>query len=564
MSLRHLSINDFRGIDSLEWNVTESLCCLFGPGDSGKSTILDAIHLALLPSWTFEVSDSDFWECTHDPEYPIVIKATVGCLPPSLTTEKNFGLHLRGWSKEDGIVDEPSDNHEPVITIQLTINDFYEPIWRVITDRNPDGVPISAHQRSLIGVLIISPNTKDNFAWGKGALMSRATTLDQDALGSIFLGARKAVKESIDSSNLENLETLTNELTTEVLEYGVSPEDKYNPKIDMRKVRVNQGAICLHDGNIPVHNLGSGTQKLINLALFKKTFRENGTIGIDELETGLEPHRIRQLISKLKKENNGTTIITTHSPVVLKELDWNNLFFVHNKQNDLTIKQMKKDTRPVIRYVPEAFLAKRVLFCEGKTEIGLLRGMNDYWASQDLPSLWTQGVELVDGGGDDMFKRATAFLKSGYEVCCFMDSDKLEQLQPKIDRFIRAGGTVVRWDQEFSTEEAVVDCIPEAGLRDLWCLVIDRKGLAALKNSLLDQDDYDFELNDDIVSWCDNNDINELKNVTAKKAKKQEWFKRVDLAEDLAHVISDHLEEMEDSDLANKLNELKEWIHDNA
>jgi predicted ATP-dependent endonuclease of OLD family len=40
---------------------------------------------------------------------------------------------------------------------------------------------------------------------------------------------------------------------------------------------------------------------------------------IDELEVGLEPHRIRGLIYKLKNSNQ-QIFTTTHSPVVIREL----------------------------------------------------------------------------------------------------------------------------------------------------------------------------------------------------------------------------------------------------
>ncbi|MCR1572651.1 MULTISPECIES: AAA family ATPase [Stenotrophomonas] len=45
--IRHIAIRNFRSIHSLDWSPSAGVNCLVGPGDSGKSTILDAIDLCL-------------------------------------------------------------------------------------------------------------------------------------------------------------------------------------------------------------------------------------------------------------------------------------------------------------------------------------------------------------------------------------------------------------------------------------------------------------------------------------------------------------------------------------
>jgi predicted ATP-dependent endonuclease of OLD family len=45
--IRKIEIKHFRSICSLDWNPVDGVNCLIGPGDSGKSTILDAIDLCL-------------------------------------------------------------------------------------------------------------------------------------------------------------------------------------------------------------------------------------------------------------------------------------------------------------------------------------------------------------------------------------------------------------------------------------------------------------------------------------------------------------------------------------
>ena len=46
--LAHLKISHFRGIESFEQKFVNGITCIIGRGDSGKSTILDAMLICSL------------------------------------------------------------------------------------------------------------------------------------------------------------------------------------------------------------------------------------------------------------------------------------------------------------------------------------------------------------------------------------------------------------------------------------------------------------------------------------------------------------------------------------
>ena len=61
MRIRHLSIQNFRGIQKLDWALPKTnLICLIGRGDSTKSSILDAIRFALFPTWNPSFEEFDW------------------------------------------------------------------------------------------------------------------------------------------------------------------------------------------------------------------------------------------------------------------------------------------------------------------------------------------------------------------------------------------------------------------------------------------------------------------------------------------------------------------------
>ena len=105
MRIYEVHIRRFRGIRELDWVVGGGCVCLVGPGDSAKSTILDAIELALAPRYRLYLDDSDFFDLNVNE--PVEIQVTAGPVPEPLQTEPRFGMCMRGWSTEDGLHDEP-------------------------------------------------------------------------------------------------------------------------------------------------------------------------------------------------------------------------------------------------------------------------------------------------------------------------------------------------------------------------------------------------------------------------------------------------------------------------
>ena len=76
--------------------------CLVGPGDSGKSTVLDAIDLCLGARRNVQISDADFFGL--DITTPISVTLTLGDLDDSMRTLESFGafsarLPLHHWRR---------------------------------------------------------------------------------------------------------------------------------------------------------------------------------------------------------------------------------------------------------------------------------------------------------------------------------------------------------------------------------------------------------------------------------------------------------------------------------
>jgi predicted ATP-dependent endonuclease of OLD family len=132
--IRHIKIENFRSIRNAELYPTPGLNCLIGPGDSGKSTLLDAIDIVLGLRRSYPFNDADFHNM--DTEKPIIITVTLGDLDNDLKNLEAYGHFFRGFDLQTKkINDEPLSGNEKVLTLQVRVCDDLEPEWLLYSDR---------------------------------------------------------------------------------------------------------------------------------------------------------------------------------------------------------------------------------------------------------------------------------------------------------------------------------------------------------------------------------------------------------------------------------------------
>ena len=132
--VRAIEIGNFRGIKALTWHPAPGINCLIGPGDSGKSSIIDAIDLCLGARRNVQFTDADFH--LLNVETPISIEITLGELDDDLKNLDAYGMYLRSFDAETGTIeDEPEKDLETVLTIKLTVASDLEPQWTLVSAR---------------------------------------------------------------------------------------------------------------------------------------------------------------------------------------------------------------------------------------------------------------------------------------------------------------------------------------------------------------------------------------------------------------------------------------------
>jgi len=579
MKLRHLKVTHFRGIKTLDWFLEGDFLCLVGPGDACKSTILDAIELVLSPRWNPIFDDIDFHEADTNQE--IVIEATLGELPRKLLSDAKFGLRLRGFcAGEVCIHDEPQDGDEEVITVRLTVGASLEPAWHVVTERHPEGLVIRARERERFGVVRLGAVVDRHLTWSRGSALSRLTGDSEEHAATLAEAARQA-RNSVDSSQLPKLTKASSNAAALSSKFGVKPNVGYEPRLDPSNAPMGTQSLGLHDGPVPLRRAGLGTRRLVTLAMQRSIEQQGGVVLIDEVENGLEPYRLRRLLSELldpstaeqnegdvakadKDEAGGVVILTTHSPITLGQLRAKHLRVVRTDAKGTRVMQPPPRSQGHVILHAEAFLSRKVVVCEGRTELGLLLGLDEVW-SKTMDPLATMGVALVDGSGaTKVASVAMSFRNLEYETAVLADSDA-DITMPECSlngdetrkRLERAGVTVVQWDGKLATEQRLFRDLPWTSVVPLIERAMDEgipvrdQTATALKCST--------KTLGDPASWPEFCEESKLREALGERAKKLGWFKNVRLGRFLGTVVAANWNEIEGSDLAAKLGEIKTW-----
>ncbi len=582
MEIKRIKIRHFRGINRLDWDVDGRFMCLTGPGDSTKSTILDAIELALTPRRNVTFDDGDFHNA--DTDNPILIEITIGETPSDLLSEAKFGYLVRGWDCGLGIRDEPQEDDQPVLTIQLRVDETLDPTWLVVNDRHPEGKRISSSDRAKFGVSRIRDYADWQFSWGPGSVLTRLMEEQQD-VRSVLAAARRQAKTSLNPDELPLLKQSAQSAEAIGKKLGVAKRTEvgFVPHLDVRSVSIGASILALHDGPIPMRQAGLGTSRLLTMGLQHEAGRTGGITLIDEIEHGLEPHRVRNLLHVLRTgirlketvannadggatatETANQVFLTTHSPVALCELEPAELRVVRS-DNGLTVIRRPDDMlRRLIKTNPDAFLSRKVIVCEGKTEIGFCRALDAWWSDEQYPFAYVGGA-LADGQGNTQGPAAAmSFANLGYRTAFFGDSD--EPLNPDETALERAGVCTVVWAGGVSVEERIALDLPWDGFVAMARLVLDEYGEDHVQAKLAPQfgcHPREVPVNpDEWRTLLPSEGEVRVAFAKAAKARRAEWFKRVDRAEKLGELVVRHWNDVAEKPLGAGIAQLKDWVYD--
>jgi len=461
--IRKLSVRRFRGLETLDWRPGPTMNLILGGGDMGKTTILDAVGLLLSASNATTVSEVDYWRRDNSVEFSI--EAVVSL--PEGVEPNTFSVLLMpwDWDGEDAVLPaNPEDGDapeatRPVYRLRVRGTTDLELVWEIVQPDN-SAISLSAAFRKKIGLVRLSADDRND----RDLRLVFGSALDR-LLADPAIKARIAdqvadqdFSEAVGDAGLKALQVLDARLSKASLPSGVQLGLTSSHGLSIGALI---GLLADRDGvALPLASWGAGTRRMAALEIAAATQADNSITVIDEIERGLEPYRLRQLIGVLKT-TFGQSFVTTHNPVAIQCANWATLWYIDAATAIGELEQAKIAAQQ--KRDPETFLAKLAVIAEGPTELGFMtRFLRLAFGGEPLDC----GVRVCNGQGNVQTLGLLEALDKGRLAFAAIADDEGDH--PGRWRRLKdvMGDRLLRWDAA-CTEEVVMKLIPEANLPDL-------------------------------------------------------------------------------------------------
>jgi putative ATP-dependent endonuclease of OLD family len=406
------------------------------------------------------VSEADYWRRDNTAEFSIEgVVSLPGGVDPN-----NFSILLMPWewNGHDAVLPADPSNGDaleakhPVYRLRLRGTTDLELVWEIV---QPDESPIqlSAAFRKKIGLIRLSTDDRND----RDLRLVFGSALDR-LLADPAIRARiaKQVAEqdfstAVGKDGIKALAALDVRLAAASLPSGIQLGLTSSQGISIGALI---GLLADQDGvALPLASWGAGTRRMAALEIAAATQADTSITVIDEIERGLEPYRLRQLIGILKT-TFGQCFVTTHSPVAIQCAHWAKLWYlgaagaIGELAQEKIAAQQQRD--------PETFLAKLAVIAEGPTEVGFLTRILALAFKGDPLDC---GVRVCDGqGNSQMLALLEALDATRLSLAAIADD---EGTHPGRWATVKTNmaDRLLRWDGT-CTEKVVIDLLPEGRL----------------------------------------------------------------------------------------------------
>lgn len=457
------------------------------------------------------------------------------------------------------VIQDIPDDFEKVLTIKFEVNKDLEAKWYVISDRH-EPVQMSPRDRGSLNVYKISDYIDRHFYWSKGSPLYSLLLDDEGAEDvvkeNIIVDVVRQVKQKIDECPFESFQNVTAKIKTQVSNYGIKIDD-VKTSIDFKDISIKEGQVCLHDKNIPFRLKGKGSKRLISIAIQAALAQKSGIILVDEIEQGLEPDRVKQLIRTIKAAGHGQMFVTTHSVEAITEIDCCELGVLKNDKGSVSVNYPDKELQGVVRACPQAFFSNKIIVCEGNTEVGLCRALDINRKANDKEYMAFLGCVYICGMGDNFPNYALKLKSLGFNTAILCDSDK-DYLSHSKKELADNGIEIYDCDKEKSIENQLFCDLLWKAVAELIKYREETDGHT--KNAIAQavKSKYGAKFPD---QWLEDDTLRMRTAISeASVVKGKEWFKRIDHGEFLGKKIFEYKAEMLEKRIVRMMDDLSKWI----
>ena len=456
MNISKIHIENFKKFKGVfELHLNKGLNILVGDNETGKSTIIEAIHLVLTGLYNGRYLRNDITQYVFNNEIvaEYIQRINEGNTSPPLPyilieifmegdelnefwgdahSDKKNKLNSCGISLKIAFDDKYQDEYEQLVKsgeIRTLPIEYYNVSWSDFAREN-----ITAKKIPIKSALIDSTSNR----WQNGSDIYISYIIKE------FLSTYDIVQVSQAHRKMKDFfmkETAIRNINEKIKDASKLSEKNIELSVDLSSRNAWENSLMTYLDEIPFHYIGKGEQCIIKtkLALSHKKAKEANMILIEEPENHLSYANLNKLLDDIKNDNNNKQIlISTHSSFVANKLGLANLILLNDKTpvrlNDLT-----PDTQRFFEKISgydtlRLILCKKAILVEGDSDELVVQKafINDN--SGKLPI--AKSIDVISVG--------TSFLrfleiaeKTGKDVAVVTDNDgDIEALNRKYANYL--------------------------------------------------------------------------------------------------------------------------------
>lgn len=407
----------FKG--SFRFKINEGINLFVGNNEAGKSSIIEAIHLALTGLFNGKYLRNELTQYVFNnevvSEYISKLEAVTGIpIPPHILIEifiegddlaELEGINNSERVKAQGIILKVAfdakyqGEYEKLVKaggIKTLPIEYYNISWSTFAQDDsvtPKTIPLKS------ALIDSSSNRYQN---GSDIYISRIVKelLDEDEIVEISQAHRKMKETFMDEPSIKKI-------NTKIQDAAKISDKKVELSVELSSKNAWESSLMTYIDNVPFHFIGKGEQSIVKtkLALAHKKAKEANLILLEEPENHLSHTKLNQLISYLNGDSQGKQIIiSTHSSFVANKLGLGNLILLH-EQKTIRLNDLKPETKQFFAKL-SGYDTLRLILCE---RVILVEGDSDELVIQR--AYLNERGKLPIEDGTDIISVGTSFLR---------------------------------------------------------------------------------------------------------------------------------------------------------
>ncbi|PKP29600.1 MAG: ATP-dependent endonuclease [Bacteroidetes bacterium HGW-Bacteroidetes-17] len=373
----------FKGGFTLTLN--EGINIIVGNNEAGKSTIIEAIHLALSGLLNGRYLKNELSQYIFNKEietmYLESLKNGHPLPPPVILIEIFFSGDNLPELEGDG---NTSKRKASGIRFKIEFDSQFQTDYEELIQTEVTTIPIEFYKITWTSFARESVTVKSIPV--KSVLIDSTSTRFQNG-SDVYIS--KIIKDDLVEKEIVDLsqayrklkEAFMADKSVEAINKKITGKADISTKtvsisVDLSAKNSWETSLMTYLEGIPFHQIGKGEQCLIktNLALAHKKAKESNLILIEEPENHLSHSKLNQFIKSITAKCEGKQIIiTTHSSFVANKLNLKNLILLSSTKEKTALAAISKETYEFFEKLPgyetlRMLLCKKAILVEGPSD----------------------------------------------------------------------------------------------------------------------------------------------------------------------------------------------------